>query len=73
MTLKIKILTTLLLFLIVNHINAQGCSDAGVCTINSFKPQEIIDSSQIISQIKIGASYGQADHDISVLGNYLEL
>ena len=52
--------------------NGQGCSDAGFCTIDSFKPGEIDNFSSRKNQIKVGASYGGADHDISVFGTYLE-
>jgi hypothetical protein len=51
---------------------AQGCSDAGFCTINSFKPNTQDSVFEKKNQIKIGISYGAADHDIMVLGNYLE-
>ena len=50
----------------------QGCSDAGFCTISSFKPNST-DSTKIINdQFKIGAFYGKTDNSISVYGNYLE-
>jgi len=51
---------------------SQGCSDAGACTINNFKP-EIPDSTiQSKNKIKIGINHGAADHSISVIGSYLE-
>lgn len=53
-------------------IQAQGCSDAGVCTIHSFKPNGIDSISQKHNQIKVGASYGAADYSITVFGNYVE-
>lgn len=59
-------------FLIVENLYAQGCSDAGFCTINSLKPggnDSIPDKS---NQLKIGASRGSADHDIAILAFYLE-
>lgn len=49
----------------------QGCSDAGVCTMNSFKPNEN-DSSNFKNSFKLGVSYGSADHSISVISSYLE-
>ena len=66
---------TLLLFLILclpYTAWSQGCSDAGVCTINSFKPR-ISDSLSTVNhhQVKAGLSYGSADHSIYVLASYL--
>ncbi len=50
---------------------AQGCSDAGFCTINSFKPHG--DSvTTFNNQFKIGAGYGTANNSISVINNYVE-
>jgi hypothetical protein len=58
--------------LCANYIKAQGCSDAGFCTINSFKPNTT-DSAKILNnQLKLGAFLGQADNSILVYGNYLE-
>ena len=55
-----------------NHSFAQGCSDAGFCTINSFKPNNADSIGAMKNQFKIGAFYGQADYSISVYGSYLE-
>ncbi|MFN9665216.1 MAG: hypothetical protein ACK57C_01325 [Bacteroidota bacterium] len=54
--------------------NAQGCSDAGFCTINSFKPELASDSAKNWkSHVKIGGFWGSADNSISVYGSYVEL
>jgi hypothetical protein len=50
----------------------QGCSDAGFCTINSFKPNTTDSSRVADNQLKTGAFFGLADNSISVYGNYLE-
>ena len=68
---RMKILATLFLGLITYVSTAQGCSDAGFCTLNNFKPNEINDNA-MKNQIKIGTSYGGADHSISIFGSYLE-
>lgn len=69
-------LKTLLLpsvFLLSLNGYGQGCSDAGVCTMNSFKPTNNDSTSkQKTNQIKIGAFLGRADYDITVSGLYLE-
>jgi hypothetical protein len=72
-----KILKYLLWFTFLSIVStslsfSQGCSDAGACTINNFKP-EIPDSAiQSKNRIKIGITHGAADHSISVIGSYLE-
>ena len=53
-------------------IFAQGCSDAGICTISSFKPNGLDVADSIHTSVRIGVTSGSADHDISVLGTYLE-
>lgn len=70
--LKFILLATTLLFLLTNYTYGQGCSDAGFCTINSFKPNSTDSAEVINNQFKIGAFYGKADNSISVYGNYLE-
>lgn len=47
---------------------AQGCSDAGICTLNNLKPNSHTES----NQIKIGLTNGKGDHSINILGNYIE-
>ena len=67
-----KYLFLIPLFFLYNQTNAQGCSDAGFCTINSFKPGSTDSNKALKNQFKIGAFYGNADNSISVYGNYLE-
>lgn len=57
---------------IINTAHGQGCSDAGFCTLSSFKPGGLDSNSLFKNQFKIGASFGSADHSISVIGSYLE-
>jgi hypothetical protein len=66
---KSFLIVTTLISLAFNFTYAQGCSDAGFCTINSFKPN----STEVLNnQFKIGVFFGKADNSISVYGNYLE-
>jgi hypothetical protein len=68
-----RIILAISLVLAANTIqlNAQGCSDAGFCTINSFRPEA--DSSNFSAhQIKAGVNYGKADRSISVIGTFVE-
>jgi hypothetical protein len=52
--------------------SGQGCSDAGFCSINSFKPQLSDSSAKYKNQLLIGSFYGGADNAIAVYGSYLE-
>jgi hypothetical protein len=58
--------------LLVNNIKGQGCSDAGFCTISEFKPANADSINEELNQLKVGFSYGSADHNIFVFGTYLE-
>ena len=73
----ISVFTILLIkILLSSSVNGQGCSDAGFCTMNSFKPNSndslMASSSKQANQIKIGVSYGQADYSIIAIGGYIE-
>ena len=60
-------------FLLLNNFSfGQGCSDAGFCSINSFKPKNIDSLKIVTNQIKAGAFFGRADRSISVYGSYIE-
>lgn len=58
------------MFGIIN-LNAQGCSDAGFCTMDNLQVHQA-DSLLNKNTIKIGANIGAADNDVSVFGSYLE-
>lgn len=70
--LKFILITTILWVIGESYSYAQGCSDAGFCTINSFKPNGTDSTEVFNNQFKIGAFYGSADNAIAVYGNYLE-
>ncbi len=60
------------LFLQVHEAIGQGCSDAGFCTINSFKPHTVDSTATKSSQLKFGGFYGIADNSINIFSNHLE-
>lgn len=70
----------IIIFVLISQISkAQGCSDAGFCTIDGLKPEHstfpisLSDENKIPkNQLKIGVLTGKADHSISVFGNYIE-
>jgi hypothetical protein len=70
--LKFILMTMTLYILGSNYSYGQGCSDAGFCTINSFKPNSTDSTKMLNNQFKLGAFFGQADNSISVYGAYLE-
>lgn len=69
--LKIFVTMLSLLMLLQEESLAQGCSDAGVCTIGNFKPnRDSMGASN--NQVNVGVFFGAADHEIFVYGNYVE-
>jgi len=63
----------LILFLPLEFVYSQGCSDAGFCTINNIKTSYDIDkSNEKYNQIKFGLSNGKADHNIGIWAAHIE-
>ena len=52
-------------FIFAQNIKGQGCSDAGFCTIDDFKPGSTDSVSGNPNTLKVGLSYGSADHNIA--------
>ncbi len=70
---QLRLLILPLLLFIAQHAHAQGCSDAGFCTINSLKPHN--DDSIAIdknNRFAFGISHGKADNNIAVYSGYAE-
>jgi hypothetical protein len=67
---RITLLTLIFISARVYLAQAQGCSDAGFCTINSFKPKT--GESAFSHQVKTGVAYGKADFSVSVISGYVE-
>lgn len=53
------------------QVNAQGCSDAGICTLDNFQANTT-DSIVFKNEFKIASNIGFADNDVIVFGSYLE-
>jgi hypothetical protein len=62
-----------LLLIANNYCNAQGCSDAGICTIPILKPgaNAFTDSLSAKNNIRVGISRGAGDFNIDVNNAYL--
>jgi hypothetical protein len=65
-------ITTLFAVAVAHSALAQGCSDAGFCTINSLQPNHSDTIAATKNQCSLGISVGGADNDITVLSNLLE-
>ncbi|HMS52443.1 MAG: hypothetical protein IPI59_15100 [Sphingobacteriales bacterium] len=72
MRLKSILLMVSLWALGLNFSYGQGCSDAGFCTLSSFKPNPAESTNTLNNQFKIGIFLGMADYSVSVYGNYIE-
>lgn len=68
---RLFLMTTMLMVYCISTY-AQGCSDAGICTISSFKPGSLYYSDSMHTSVKVGINTGSADHNISVLATYVE-
>ncbi|MCK6606342.1 MAG: hypothetical protein L6Q59_15710 [Ignavibacteriaceae bacterium] len=63
----------LALFIYMIPVMGQGCSDAGLCTMDSFKPHtDEAKMTHAMNQIKIGLNYGRGDNSIGVFGQSIE-
>lgn len=65
---KLSIVTTVLLLFILISANAQGCSDAGFCSVtNGFKNLEEGDK----NNLEIGFVYGVGEEDVTNYAQYI--
>ena len=53
----------------IETVSGQGCSDAGICSLESIKPGMKISDTQ--NQFSVGIGYGNADYGIRVITPYL--
>ncbi len=63
----------LLLSLHAMPLQAQGCSDAGACTLHGVVPESDDTSTAYYTTLSIGGFFGTADYDIGVAGAYLSV
>jgi len=70
---RIKYVGFLLPLCVAFSVHGQGCSDAGFCTLNGFRP-DVKDSTNITykNSITTGLSIGEADYAIKVVSGYIE-
>lgn len=66
------IILLMLVFMYSDLSFAQGCSDAGFCSINSIKGIEMEHEEIYLNKFSAGISYGKADHNISVANPFIE-
>ncbi len=70
--LTLKIAFICLHVILPKYTFGQGCSDAGFCTINSFKPNSNDSIKATNKQFKFGMFFGKADQSIYAYGSYIE-
>lgn len=66
------IVSALLIFPFGFQAFAQGCSDAGFCTVDALKNPSADSASTTPNLLKIGVVVGKADHAISIFSSFLE-
>ena len=59
-------------FFIYGRLTAQGCSDAGVCTIHSIKNNTTTEQDKDNNDLVIGFAYGKGERDVSNYTPYIE-
>lgn len=69
---KCYLILVILLAFQASYCYGQGCSDAGFCTVNSFKPNSMDSTEVLNNQLNIGTFFGNADNSILVYGTYVE-
>lgn len=65
------IISCLSLLIALADMNAQGCSDAGLCTIEPLKPIGGLENTEALNKLNFGLSMGVADYNIAVYGGAL--
>jgi hypothetical protein len=69
---KKLLLSSFLVILTICQLNAQGCSDAGFCTLEGLKPGKSLFETAEKATISVGAGTGLADNSILILNQYLQ-
>lgn len=72
---KTYLLSSLFFFSIVftsSFVRAQGCSDAGFCTLNALKSSDENHEQSHRQSIQFGFNYGAADNDVTVLSSFID-
>lgn len=67
-----SIFLTLFFLLVTASVKAQGCSDAGFCTVDSFQPHSHDENDRPVNELRVGLNTGAADYGIMVFGTNLE-
>lgn len=68
-----KVLAIFALFLIFSkQTNAQGCSDAGLCSIGPMKSSEFFDETPTHGELRFRPSYGLGEKAVSIISMQLE-
>ena len=68
-----KIFLSLTIALISIYANAQGCSDAGFCSIGSFKNTAASSNDKSNTSLTFGSAFGVGEQSVFVVTPYLQL
>lgn len=72
---KLYLILVLTFSLTTNRAFAQGCSDAGLCTVHSLKPTNLDSLAFALSKhhsLLAGVSYGRGDNNTAIINGQLE-
>lgn len=68
-----KLFTIVIIFIFTINLIAQGCGDAGACSINFMKATHLDNSDYTIkNKLKVGNTFGLAQYKVLVISQYLE-
>ena len=67
-------LSAFILFVVAANVNAQGCSDAGVCTIHSIKNNTVnrSENDNSVNEVVIGFNFGKGEKSVSYYTSEIE-
>jgi hypothetical protein len=69
---KKQLSVLVILTVMMGYVHAQGCSDAGFCTINSLKGDQQTEKTDYFNQLRVGFAFGQADNDVAASSGFVE-
>ena len=73
MNFRVIFFSIIICFFTIKGVNAQGCSDAGFCSINGVNPSSHLDSSKTLkNQLQIGITSGLAQFGVFISSPYLQ-
>lgn len=69
---RIRQILVACLLLCFADLFAQGCADAGFCSVNAIRPEQKTDTLPLRNRLKAGLSVGNTRYNVWILNPYLE-